>query len=109
MGVSDEADAVILGVEAELGEERGEDVLPQRVTGACVVETDGRLLPLGVESFQEGEVLRGDDLLRPLGCDGRSAGELVQRDLSGDGEVMVTGEAYGGVLAGELHAGVGLG
>ena len=46
VGVTDEADAVLLGIEAELGLERGEDVLRDRVAGAGVVEAD-RLVGVG--------------------------------------------------------------
>ena len=74
-----------------------------------MVEAELALLPLGAESFEELEVLRLHHLPRPLGGEARAARELVERDVSGDREVVVAGEADGGVRLRQLHAGVRLG
>ncbi len=107
--VADQADAIALLVQAQLGQQRGQHVLPDGVARAGVVEAHRSLLCLRLERGEEGEVLRRDHLLRPLRGQARAQGELVQRDLAGDREVVISGQAHGGVLAGELHAGVGLG
>ena len=108
--VSDQADAARLGVEAQLGEQRREHVLPDGVARAGVVEPDRALVaPAGSRLSQEGEVLGRDHLARPLGREHRAARELIERDLAGDGEVVVARQADGGVLAGELDAGVRVG
>ena len=96
-------------VQAQLGEQRREHVLPHGIARAGVVEADRALLSLRAQAGEEGEVLGRDHLPRPLRREARAAGELVERDLAGDGEVVVAGQAHRGVLARELHAGVGLG
>jgi hypothetical protein len=54
-------------------------------------------------------VLVGDDLLRPAGGQGGPARELVERQLAGHGQVVVAGQAHGGVPAGQRAAVVGVG
>ena len=58
--------AVLLDVEAEVRQERREDVLPDRVAGAGVVEADRALVRLRLQALEEGEVLGRDHLARPL-------------------------------------------
>src|SRR5208337_1074627 len=82
--------------EAELGQQRGEHVLPHRVARAGMVEPDRTLLPLWLEALQEREVLGSDHLPRPLGREARPAGEVSEGDLPGDREVVVAGQADGG-------------
>ena len=61
MGMADQADAVRLLVQAQLGEEGGEHVLPDGIAGAGVVETQrssrGTLLSLGAQAREEGKRL----------------------------------------------------
>ena len=107
MGVADEADALRLLVEAQLREQRRQHVLPNGVARTGVVEADRGRLALRLQTRQEVEVGRVDDLLGPLGGEARPARELRQRDLAGHGEIVVAGQANGGVLARERHARVG--
>ena len=109
MGMADQADAVGLAIQAQLGEQRREHVLPHGIARAGVVEADRTLLALRAQLGEKGEVRGRDHLLGPLRREAGPAGELIERYLADDGQVVVTGEAYRGVLAGELHADVGVG
>ena len=109
MGVPDQADPVRLLVHAQLGLERREHVFPDRIARARVVETDLLVGLARLERFQVGTRLRRDRLLRPPGGERCAARELLQREAADDAEIVVSGEADGGVLAGEGHAGVRFG
>ena len=74
-----------------------------------MVEPDLALSALRGQALEEGDVLGRDHLLRPLRRQARAAGELIQRDLADHREVVVSHQADGRMLAGELHAGVRLG
>src|SRR5947208_7100508 len=101
--MADEAKAMALLVQAQLGQQRREHVLPNGVARAGVVEADDALLRLRAQRLQEGEVFGRDHLSGPLRRQAGATRELAQGDLAGDGEVVVTGQAHGGVLARELH------
>ena len=107
--VADERDALALDVEAQLGEQRAEHVLPDRVARARVVEADAGLLAGRRQRAQELEVRRADRLLRPARGERRARRELVEADLAGDAEVVVAGQADRRVPARQLDAGVRLG
>ncbi len=108
MGVADQRDPLGLAVQAELGEQRGEHVLPHRVARACVVEPDGPLPALRLQFGEEVQVLGVQHFPRPAHREARAAGEVLQGQLPEHREVVVAGEAHRDVRAGELHAGVRL-
>ena len=107
--VADGADALRLGGQAEVGEHRAEDVLPDRVARARVVEPDALGLALGRQAAQELQVLVVDDALRPVRGERRAARELLERQIARHGEVVVAGEDDRAALAGERDARVGIG
>ena len=109
VGVADQANAVGLGVQAQLGEQRREHVLPHRVSRARVVEAECALLALRAQTLEEREVGGGDHLARPLRREARAAREIVQRQLADDRHVVVAREAHGGMTAHKLDAGVRVG
>ena len=86
-----------------------EHVLPDRVARAGVVEADPLLVALRAQRPQPRDVVVGEHLLRPARGERGAVGELVQRDRAGDGQVVVAGEADGGVLAHQRAAVVGVG
>ena len=105
------ADALGRGVEAQLGEQRAEDVLPDRVARAGVVEADALARPRrGAATRSQSTVVGGEDLLRPARGERGAAGELVERRAS-----PVTARSWlparqtVGVLADERAAVVGVG
>ena len=98
-----------LRVEAELGEQRVEDVLPDRVARAGVVEADAAASSPRAAAPQVVEVVRRDDLPRPAGGERRAARELLERQLAGHREVVVAGEADAQCSRGQRDAGVGVG
>ena len=55
--MADQADAVRLPVQAQLREQCGEHVLPDRISRAGVVKADRTLLALGPESGEKIQVL----------------------------------------------------
>ena len=110
--VADQRDAVAVvagGVQAELGGQAGEHVLPDRVARGGVVEADGLGLARRREPEQELARLGPDHVPRPLGGERRAAREVLQRQHVDDGEVVVAGEADRAVGLGQRDARVGLG
>ena len=108
VGVADQAHPLGLGVEAQLGQQRREDVLPHGVPGAGVIEAETVVQLLGLELVEIGEVLVGQSLLGPARRQFGAAGELVERYVAAHGEVVVAGQAHIGALGGQLAARVGL-
>src|SRR3954454_14390413 len=72
VGVSDQADAARLLVEAQLGEQRAQDVLPDRVARAGMEEPDLALVALGLQAGEPLHVVTIEHLLGPARGD-RSA------------------------------------
>jgi hypothetical protein len=91
--MADQADAVALHVEAQLGLEGGEDVLPDGVARAGVVEADVLAKLLGLEGEQVVEVVLAQVLLRPAGGELGPPGELVERQVAAHGHVVVADQA----------------
>ena len=88
-------------VEAQLGQQRAEHVLPDRVARAGVVEAERAPRVGRAPGPQPPEVLGGEDLLGPAGGQRGAARELVERELAGHGQVVVAGQADVRVLAHE--------
>ena len=109
MGMADQRDPLRLDVEAELGLKGGQHVLPDRIAGTGVIQADRLLEVGGLEAVQVLAGRGGDRLLGPGRGQRRPAGELLQRQAAAHAEVVVTGQADGGVLAGQVDAGVGIG
>src|SRR5690348_86384 len=98
MRVSDQAYALTLHIQAEVGDERREHVLPYGIAGARVVQADAVLAPLCSEAFEKRAVVLVDHLLRPLRREARAARELIERHLTRDREVVISREAHRRVL-----------
>ena len=109
MGVAHGADAGVREVEALVRLPAGEDVLPNRIAWRAVVETHLAVGVGGVERAQERERLGGDRLLRPASGGGGARGEVPERDVARDDEVVVAGEADVAALTRQGHAVVRLG
>src|SRR4051812_3382463 len=69
VGVPDQADAPRLLVEAQLGEQRAQDVLPDRIARACVEEPDLTLVALWLQAGEPVDVVAVEHLLGPAGRD----------------------------------------
>ena len=94
MGVADQAHALGLRVEAQLGEQGREHVLPHRVARARVVEPDPAIArSLGSSSCRYARFSAREGLLGPARGQLGAARELVQRDVAAHGEVVVAGQA----------------
>jgi hypothetical protein len=106
--VPDQRDALRGDVEAELGGQGGQHVLPDRVARGGVVEADPVRLARGGEPEEEIPRLRPDHVLRPLGGQRRAAREVLQREHVHDREIVVAREADGAVGLRERHAGIGV-
>ncbi len=106
--MADQAHPVGLDVQAQFRLQRGEDVFPDRVAGAGVVEADRLVEVLGFQRVQIGPGLRGDRLLGPAGGQRGTLGELLQGQRAANAQVVVAGQAHGRVAAGQLDAGVGV-
>ena len=104
--VADQAHAMRLCIQAELGEQARQHVLPHRVTRARVIQADVELLRGWPQRRQILEVLGFDDVSRPARRMTRGGREIVERQLSGDRQIVVAGEADGRVPAREGDAGV---
>ena len=109
MRVADQRDALGLAVEAQLGEQRAEHVLPDRIARAGVVEADRVLLAGRLQRGEELHVRVADRLARPARRDRGAGRELLEADRAGHAHVVVAGEADRRVAARQLDAGVGLG
>ena len=96
-------------VEAELRGQRAEDVLPDGVARAGVVEAQRLLLVDGGQRGEPADVVGVQDLLGPAGGERGAAGELVELDPAGHGEVVVAGQAELGPVADDRAAVVGVG
>ena len=109
VGVPDQADALALHVQAQLGEQVGEHVLPDGVARAGVEEPDRLLLALG-RSVDRKPRFSGEITSRVHCAAMRAPLENSSSEISpGDGEVVVAGEAHRDMLAREFDAGVRLG
>ena len=94
VAVPDQADPPGQAIEAQLGEQRADDVLPDGVARAPVVERDlAVVLELGPKRRQVVEVLGLDHVLRPVRGERRAAREVLERELAGDRHVVVAGDA----------------
>jgi hypothetical protein len=80
--VPDERHPGVRGVQAEVGEQRRQDVLPHGIARGRVEEADRAGRALGRERPQEPELLLAEHLLRPARGEGRAARELVERQLA---------------------------
>ena len=109
MRVPDQADPVRLSVEAQLGLERREHVLPDRIPGARVEQADVLLEVGGLELVQVLAGLGRDHALGPSRRERGAARELLERERAADAEVVVAGEADRRISPGQLDARVGLG
>ncbi len=109
MRVADQRDALALGVETQLGEQRAEHVLPHGIAWAGVIQADRVLLAGRLQRGEELHVRVAERLLRPA-CRDRGAGrELLEADRAGHAHVVVAGQADRRMAARHLDAGVGLG
>ena len=108
--VADQADALGRDVEAQLGQQRAEHVLPDRVARAGVVEADAAPRPPRAAATRSHSTCSS----ARTSCVQRAASAAPRENSSsgsvaGDGEVVVAGEADRGVLAGQLAAVVRVG
>ena len=109
MGVADQADAVRLGVEAQLRLERREHVLPDRIPGARVEQADVLVEVGGLELVRYSRV---SGVITPWV---HLAASAAPRENSSSGSAPRTprswlpGQADRGVPPGQLDARVGLG
>ncbi len=87
--MADQRDPARLCVEAQLGLQRGEHVLPDRVARARVIERDVLQHRGGVQAPQVFERVRTDRLARPGGGERRAAGELLERNRPRHAKVVV--------------------
>ena len=99
---------MLLRIEAEIGERRRQDVLPHRLARAAVEEPDVLARPRRAQRGDVFDVLVRHHLARPTDGSAGSTGEVGQGSLTGDCEIVVSGEADHGLIARELDAGVGL-
>src|ERR1700691_5266370 len=103
----DQTYPVLLRVQAQLGLEWRQDVLPDRVPWARVVHADRFLQMCRLECLQILEGLRGDRLLGPARGQRSATRELLQRKPAAHPEVVVAGQTDRRMPAGQLHARVG--
>src|SRR5579884_883828 len=104
--MTDQADPVALDVEAQLGVQRREHVLPDGIARARVVEADRLIEVLGLELIEVLTRLLVDRRLRPPRRKHGAARELLEGQRATDAEVVVAGETDGSMSARELNAGV---
>ena len=93
-------------VQAQLGGQAGQDVLPDRVARRRVEEPDALGVAGRLQAEQELARRGRDHLLRPLGGERRAARELLEREHVHHREVVVAGQADRAVGLGQRHAGV---
>jgi STE24 endopeptidase len=106
MAVADEQDASFARGEGGEGRERSEDVLPDGITGAGVVERDVLRIALGLERLEEAARLVFEDLRGPAGARSGVVGEVVEIQSTEHAEVVVSYQADVGVLGDEPAAAV---
>ena len=109
MGVADQRQALGLGVEAQLGQQGGEDVLPYGIARRRVIEPHAAHRSRGLQRLQPVAVAGVDDLLRPARGERGAGGELAEVEVAGHRQVVVAGQADVGVLARQPAAVVGIG
>ena len=104
--VPDDADPLRLDVERQLRLQRREHVLPHRVARTGVVEAHDLVRIRRGERLEKLRVSSEITLAGPLRRPPRDLREVRDRQRTGDGEVVVAGQADVGVLPHQLHAGV---
>ena len=108
MTVPDEDDALLRRREGAESGEWGQDVLPDRISGARVVEGHVTLVGLGLERLQEAAWLFLQSFGRPTRHRSGVHGEVVEVQPTEDTEIVVSYQADVGALSNERAARVRL-
>lgn len=101
-----EEDASLRGRKRTERGKRSEDVFPDRVPRACVVQRHVVLPQLGLEGLQVPAWLVLQNVRRPAGTCGRVRGEVLEVEPTEDPEIVVSYQAYIGAFCHERAAAI---